>query len=175
MASFFSHPALPVAMLLSRKEKFLSRKLFFLCVILTCLPDADVIAFRFGIPYSSQWGHRGFTHSIVFALFTAIICMLFSGKLGASKKLTFFATLVSTLSHTMFDALTNGGLGVAVFWPFDHSRYFFPFHPVEVSPIGVKGFISVRGLVVLVSEFIWIWTPCLILSALVRKLFTRHT
>ena len=23
------------------------------------LPDADVLAFRFGIPYESVWGHRG--------------------------------------------------------------------------------------------------------------------
>jgi inner membrane protein len=175
VASFFSHPAFPVALLLSRKEKFLSRKLFFLCVILTCLPDADVIAFRFGIPYSSQWGHRGFTHSIAFSLLTALVCMLFSEKLGNSKKTVFFAAFLSVLSHSIFDAFTNGGLGVAFLWPMDHSRYFFPWHPMEVSPIGVKGFLSRRGLVVLLSEFIWIWIPCLSLSVLLRKVFTRHT
>lgn len=175
MASFFSHPAFPVALLISRKKKFLTKKLFFLCVILTCLPDVDVIAFRFGIPYSSQWGHRGFTHSIVFSLLIGVICMLFSKKLEADKKVVFLTTFLSTLSHTAFDALTNGGLGVAVFWPFDHTRYFFPFHPVEVSPIGVKGFLSVRGLIVVLSEIIWIWIPSLSLSVLIRKLFTRHT
>lgn len=175
MASFFSHPAFPVALLISRKKKFLTKKLFFLCVILTCFPDADVIAFRFGIPYSSQWGHRGFTHSIVFAIITGLICVLFSKKLGTSKKTVFFTTFLSMLSHTLFDALTNGGLGVALFWPFDQSRYFFPFHPVEVSPIGVKGFLSMRGLAVVLSEIMWIWLPCLSLSVLVRKLFTRHT
>lgn len=175
MASFFSHPAFPVALLISRKKKFLTKKLFFLCVFLTCLPDSDVIAFRFGIPYSSQWGHRGFTHSISFAVLAGLICMLFSHKLGSSKKTVFFTTFLSTLSHTLFDALTNGGLGVALFWPFDHSRYFFPFHPVEVSPIGVKGFLSMRGLVVVLSEIMWIWLPCISLSILIRKLFTRHT
>lgn len=175
MASFFSHPAFPVALLISRKKKSLTKKLFFLCVILTCLPDADVIAFRFGIPYSSQWGHRGFTHSIVFAIVTGLVCMLFSKKLGADKKTVFVTTFLSTLSHTVFDALTNGGLGVAVFWPFDHGRYFFPFRPVEVSPIGVRGFLSIRGLIVVLSEIIWIWLPCLSLSFLIRKFFTRHT
>lgn len=175
MASFFSHPAFPVAILISRPEKFLTKKLFWLCFILTCLPDADVIAFRFGIPYNSQWGHRGFTHSIVFALVTGIVCMLFSKRLDSTKKIVFFTTFLSTLSHTLFDALTNGGLGVALFWPFDQTRYFFPFHPVEVSPIGVKGFLSVRGLVVVLSEIIWIWIPCLILSFSLRKIFTRHT
>jgi len=175
MASFFSHPAFPVAMLISRPGKFLSRKLSWLCFILTCLPDADVISFRFGIPYSSQWGHRGFTHSIVFALITGILCTFFSNQLSSTKRIVFTTTFLSTLSHTVFDALTNGGLGVAVFWPFDHTRYFFPFHPVEVSPIGVKGFLSIRGLIVVVSEIIWIWFPCLILSFSVRKIFTRHT
>jgi inner membrane protein len=174
MASFFSHPAFPVAMIVAKKN-LLSKRLFWLCIMLTCLPDADVIAFRFGIPYASQWGHRGFTHSITFAVFTAFVCMLFSKKLGSSKKVVFFTTLLSTLSHTVFDALTNGGLGVAVFWPFDHGRYFFPFHPVQVSPIGIKGFLSIRGIVVVLSEIIWIWAPCMFLSYLLRKIFTRHT
>lgn len=174
MASFFSHPAFPVALIVA-KRNLLSKKLFWLCVILTCLPDVDVISFRFGIPYHSQWGHRGFTHSITFAVFIGLVSMLFSKKLEGSKKLVFCVTFLSTLSHTFFDALTNGGLGVAVFWPFDHSRYFLPVTPVEVSPIGVRGFLSFRGFIVVLSEIIWIWIPSMILSFSLRKIFTRHT
>ena len=33
---------------------------------LALLPDADVIAFKLGIPYSAPWGHRGATHSLLF-------------------------------------------------------------------------------------------------------------
>ncbi len=174
MASFFSHPAFPVALLISKARPFISRKLFILCILLTLMPDVDVIAFRFGIPYASQWGHRGFTHSIVFAFFTGLVCTLFSKKLDSTWKIVFLATFTSTFSHSVFDALTNGGLGVAFFWPFTAERYFFPFHPVEVSPIGVRGFLSLRGLVVVFSEILWIWTPCLILSFFIRIIQKRH-
>src|SRR5260370_19911109 len=37
------------------------------------LPDVDVAGFGLGIPYGSLFGHRGFTHSIVFALLVAAI------------------------------------------------------------------------------------------------------
>lgn len=174
MASFFTHPVFPVALLISKARPFISKKLFILCVLLTLIPDADVIAFRFGIPYASQWGHRGFTHSIVFALLTGVICTFFARKLDSTKGIVFLTAFLSTLSHSVLDAMTNGGLGVAIFWPLNSERYFFPFHPVEVSPIGVKGFLSLRGLVVVFSEIIWIWTPCLILSFLVRTLQKRH-
>jgi inner membrane protein len=35
---------------------------------LSFLPDADVIGFLFGIRYADEWGHRGASHSIVFAM-----------------------------------------------------------------------------------------------------------
>lgn len=173
MASFFSHPAFPVALLMTRTKPFLSKKLFVLCILLTLLPDADVIAFKFGIPYESQWGHRGFTHSITFAILIGLICMPFSKKLDGKLWIVFFTTSLSIISHIVFDALTNGGLGVAAFWPITDERYFFPFRPVQVSPIGVRGFLSLRGIIVVLSEIIWIWIPCLILSFAIRKKLTR--
>lgn len=175
MASFFSHPAFPVAAFLSKGKGRFSRKLLWYCCFLTLLPDADVIAFKFGIPYHSQWGHRGFTHSIVFALLIGLMSLPFSKKLQAKRWTVFWMSILSTLSHAVFDAITNGGLGVAFLWPFDHERYFFPFRPVEVSPIGVLGFLSFRGIVVVLSEILWIWLPCLLLSRLLRKVITRHT
>ena len=35
------------------------------------LPDADVVAFSFGVPYDSILGHRGLTHSIAAAALLA--------------------------------------------------------------------------------------------------------
>lgn len=174
MASFFSHPAFPVGVALSKVSGNFSRPLLILCCLLTLLPDADVISFKFGIPYGSQWGHRGFTHSITFALLMGVLFTPFARKLRSKPLVVFFSTFLSTLSHSVFDALTDGGLGVAFFWPLDHERYFFPFRPVEVSPIGVRGFLSFRGLVVVGSEILWIWLPSLFLSFIVRKEMTRQ-
>ena len=72
----------------------------------------------------------------------------------------------STLSHGLLDMLTNGGLGVALFAPFDNGRYFFPYRPVEVSPLGVTNFFSRRGLHVLTSERQWVWLPSVVVSLL---------
>lgn len=40
------------------------------------LPNADTIAFKFGIPYHHILGHRGITHSIVFAAILAFVAAL---------------------------------------------------------------------------------------------------
>ena len=65
-----------------------------------------------------------------------------------------------TLSHGVLDAATNGGLGIAFFSPLSNSRYFWPWRPIAVSPIGIR-FFSGRGLAVISSELRWIWAPCL--------------
>ena len=177
MASFFSHPAFPVALLVSKTGNQISKKLFVVSCFLTLLPDADVIAFRFGIPYQSQWGHRGFTHSIAFALIVGLLCTFFSRYFQNKKTTVFWWTFLSLLSHSFFDALTNGGLGVAVFWPITSERFFLPWQVVEVSPIGVRGFLSMRGVQVILSEIVWIWLPCVALSVGFRtfKKFSKTT
>jgi inner membrane protein len=58
--------------------------------------------------------------------------------------------------------LTNGGLGVAVFAPFSNHRYFFPWHPIQVSPIGIHHFFSEWGLRVLLSELLYVFIPGLV-------------
>ena len=127
------------------------------------LPDCDVIGFALGIQYGDLLGHRGFTHSLLFALLWSVAVMSFEfrelPKLSKpwSNLLAFF--VVVTASHGVLDALTNGGLGVAFFSPFVPTRYFFDWHPVQVSPISAAGFFSRWGGSVLLSEFKYIWLP----------------
>lgn len=40
------------------------------------LPDADVLSFKFGVAYGNVFGHRGFTHSLVFAFVVPLLCVL---------------------------------------------------------------------------------------------------
>jgi len=65
----------------------------------------------------------------------------------------------------VLDAMTDGGLGIAFFSPFHTARYFFPFTPIAVSPIGAH-FFSERGLSVLLSEFRWVWFPSIVFAVL---------
>ena len=53
---------------------------------------------------------------------------------------------MSCASHALLDAMTNGGLGVAVYWPFSLKRIFLPFKPIQVSPIGISNFFTEWGV-----------------------------
>lgn len=127
------------------------------------IPDGDVVGLAFGIRFGSMFGHRGFTHSIMFALiFGGIIAFIADRFLqtGISFIKLFVYFSLATFSHPLLDMLTNGGSGVALFAPFSNERYFFPWRPVEVSPIGM-GFFSDRDWTVIASEFVWIWLPAI--------------
>jgi inner membrane protein len=89
-----------------------------------------------------------------------------SGAGSVSRGQLWLYLFLATASHGVLDALTNGGLGVAFFAPFDNARYFFPFTPIEVSPISVRAFFTARGARVLASEFVWVWLPSMLFAAL---------
>ncbi|MDH5415167.1 MAG: metal-dependent hydrolase, partial [Flavobacteriaceae bacterium] len=136
-----------------RKQNRLALRL---CILGSILPDFDVVGFAFGISYGDMLGHRGFTHSIIFAVFFAAICIFYFQREALKTKLKFFLLFfTSIMSHGIFDMLTNGGLGVGLFIPFSPKRYFFSFTPLEVSPIG-RNFFSDRGLVVMQNEFLYV-------------------
>jgi inner membrane protein len=118
------------------------------------LPDIDVLGLGLGIPYDDLFGHRGFTHSLLFAAVVALcVTSLLRNKFHVRDLLQVFVCIfAATASHGVLDALTNGGLGVAFFAPFDRARYFFPVRPIMVSPIGVTAFLTQRGASVLASE-----------------------
>lgn len=135
-------------------------------IVGTMIPDADVAAFAFGIPYEHTFGHRGFSHSIVFALlFASLATLIVRGRFAA-----FAYIFICTMSHGVLDALTDGGLGIAFFSPFSNERYFFPWTPIRVSPIGPR-FFSARGLETLVSEVVWVWVPCAVIALLGKYVF----
>jgi inner membrane protein len=174
MASVFTHAFFSFALgkIFSSKKQSLS--FWLLAVYCSILPDGDVIAFYFDIPYGHPFGHRGFTHSIFFAagLGILVVLLFFRHVPRFSShwwRYTIFFFLV-TLSHGVFDAMTNGGLGIAFFSPFSNERYFFPWRPLEVSPIGglTQFFTTQEGWRVVRSELVWIWLPAMALVALSR-------
>jgi len=161
MASAFSHAIVALAMGKAFQSKELSWRELFLGALCSVVPDLDVIGFPFGIQYGDVWGHRGLTHSVVFAALLAgsLVALWYRSKPAVAMTGLFLYFFLCTASHGVLDAMTNGGLGVAFFSPFDKSRYFFPVRPVLVSPIGVSEFFSAYGVRILASEAIWIWLP----------------
>ena len=128
------------------------------------LPDLDVIGFFLGIPYEHPLGHRGLSHSIPFAAAVSLglLQIAFRDVSRVERRRLGWFFFLAMSSHGLLDAMTNGGLGVAFFAPFDNTRYFFPFRPIEVSPLEPHRFLTPRGLTVLTTELVWVGIPALL-------------
>jgi inner membrane protein len=151
---------------------------------LSLLPDADVIGFALGIEYGDPWGHRGATHSLTLALAIATALGLAAPRFRFPR---FHPTALETarqaprlriwaiagvvlVSHGLLDTLTDGGLGCALLWPFDLTRYFAPWRPIPVAPIGLD-FLSPSGLFVALTELV-LFAPLIVFALRLSHLNT---
>lgn len=184
MPSIITHAAVPLALWCAADRGRIPPRLLGAGVIAAMLPDADVLAFALHIPYADAFGHRGASHSLLFALVLAVLAAVlaffgsrrpWSAPLSSGSRQPRLApttakpTLASTVqaaafvfvcaaSHPLLDALTSGGLGVALAWPWSEHRFFAPWRPIRVSPFAPQ-FFSARGLATLLSELRWVWLP----------------
>ncbi len=165
MASVVSHPAIVLALAPWRSD-MPSRRLVLWGVALSVAPDLDVIGFWLGVPYDSPFGHRGLTHSLFFALVLAAIVTAAVFRRSPSPIGVLAFLFLCAASHGLFDAMTDGGRGIALLAPFDGNRYFLPWRPIRVSPIGIGRFLGPRGLAILESELVAMWIPCAAVGAL---------
>ena len=196
MPSIITHAAVPLALWCAADRGRIPPRLLGAGVIAAVLPDADVLAFALHIPYADAFGHRGASHSLLFALVLAVLAavLAFFGsrrpwsappcqpslaspghaypsvgrgrpwsaglcqpRLASTVQAAAFV-FVCAASHPLLDALTSGGLGVALAWPWSEHRFFAPWRPIRVSPFAPQ-FFSARGLATLLSELRWVWLP----------------
>jgi inner membrane protein len=165
MPTIFTHAAAAAAIGAAFQTPKSSWKFWFLGVLCGIIPDFDVIGFRFGVQYGDFLGHRGFSHSIVFAIILAGIFSVLAfpeESWGFKRWMLFGYFFLATISHALLDMLTSGGLGVAIFAPFDNTRYFFPSTPIRVAPFSARALLTERGFAVLKSEFFWVWIPAIV-------------
>jgi len=118
--------------------------------LLAVAPDLDTYAMRiFDIPYRSFWGHRGFFHS---PFFLSVFCAALAALVAHRQGLRAWAWLTvvwagCAITHPLLDMLTDGGSGVMALYPFSSARYFFPWHPIHVSPLGIARFFPRAGYI----------------------------
>ncbi len=162
MPAIFSHAAVGAAVAkLLPGDKVESRRTAIACALLAVVPDFDGLLFG-RIPYGHLFGHRGITHSLLFAAMCGVITTWFFARHGWVKRgavwryVSLFAAV--TASPGVLDAFTSGGLGVAFFAPFDSTRYFSPHRPIPVSPMPLRALFSARGARVAIGELILLWT-----------------
>jgi inner membrane protein len=128
-------------------------RLMAVLVFLSVAPDLDVLAFAYGIPYEAEFGHRGASHSIFVALLVGGLCSLGAREWHMSRLRMFLVASAVVASHGVLDTLTNGGLGIALAWPFSDHRFFACWRPIPVSPMG-SALVSEYGQRVLLFETI---------------------
>src|SRR5215207_7843556 len=96
MASAFTHAFFAAAMGGAYARGRVPARFWVLSALCAVLPDADVLAFAFGVPYGSMFGHRGFTHSLVFA-----------ALLGVAVAAVFFRDAPNGAAHALFFSLAT--------------------------------------------------------------------
>ena len=164
MPSFISHAVAGTGIAAPFYREGVPTRLLVVGAAFAAMPDLDAIGFWFGVPPEGLLGHRGITHSLCFAAVLATTTVLLcyrkgAGPLGAGTVWLFLA--LATASHGLLDTLTDGGRGVELLAPFSDQRFFAPFRPIAVSPIGFHGVLSLRGLRIAASEFLVIGLPAI--------------
>jgi len=164
MPTVFSHAAIGfIAAKGAAEATAPNTRILIASMALAAFPDVDGLFFG-AIPYSHPFGHRGFTHSLFFAALIGLLAAFLFSKAGwapahSFRSLAILFSLV-TASHGFFDAMTNGGLGIAFFAPFTNDRYFLPWRPIPVAPMSLGGLLNPRSSRVIraEAELLWIFT-----------------
>ena len=160
MASAFTHAIAGLAIGTAFRRPEQRTRFWTLGALGAVIPDVDGIGFWLGVPYDSALGHRGFTHSLIFAALYASICLLaFRSSSPAERRRLWLYFFLATASHGVLDAMTSGGGGVAFFAPIVNDRFLLPWRPILISPMNPRRFFTERGLAILSNEFVWVWIP----------------
>lgn len=162
MPTIISHAVVPLALGVGLGGKTISRRLLVAGAVAAMLPDADVLGFHFHVAYGNSAGHRGMTHSLAFALLLGLIALMAAKWLHSKRSTAMLFVAGSAASHGLLDMLTNGGLGVAYFWPFTDRRFFLPWQLIDVSPFGLHILSDQRAVSIISSELLWVWLPSIL-------------
>jgi inner membrane protein len=142
------------------------RRLWFLSLVCSALPDIDGVISRlasrlFGLQLTGMWwAHRGFSHSVLFALIIGVLAGIVARKIMRFEKPTWLLALyffAVVMSHGLIDGTTYGGEGVMFFAPFETDRYLFLFTPVPT--LNARQWLGSQGLMTFAKEMLWIWLP----------------
>jgi inner membrane protein len=174
--TIITHSLVGAAIAAAGQPRPISGRLCASAAVCAALPDVDVVAFAMNVSYGNLMGHRGLSHSLVAAAALATVATVGTRGAGVSRGRAWTVLFLATASHGLLDMCTDGGRGVAILSPWDTTRYFFPWRPIAVSPIGGQ-FFSPRGLTVLFSEIRWVWGPAataLAVAWLIRGRWARE-
>ncbi|MEO8199236.1 MAG: metal-dependent hydrolase [Gemmatimonadota bacterium] len=121
--------------------------------LLALAPDLDLTTALFGVPRGtgSPLDHRGFTHSVFFALaIGGIVGALVKGS-PMRRYFTGLWAFVALASHGLLDTMSRLGNGPMLFWPFSNAFYEFPLRPIP-GVLTAQHYLTVQAIPTLVVE-----------------------
>jgi inner membrane protein len=129
---------------------------------LPILPDFDVFT---GLGEQSMLGHRGLTHSLLFAaaagLLTAALTFRYLRAPFWPLAGLFFAV---TASHGVLDAFNSAGAGIPFLWP--HPHRFGPYGPIHYPDVALE-LPDPRHSLGVRDELRYVWPPTFLVIGLV--------
>jgi len=167
MPTILTHVAVPVAATVALGWRRIPRGALLAGMVAAVAPDADGIAFKLGMAYGGLAGHRGFTHTLLFALLLGLAGYALAPRWHMRRWAGYAWIALCTLSHPLLDMMTNAGAGIVLLWPLDSAHHFFAWRPIEASPISPRRFLSWRGVQVLRNEAALVWAPLMATALLV--------
>ncbi len=112
-------------------------------------------------------GHRGFTHSLIFA---GVLAAATAGLTFRRFRFRFWPLagilFAITASHAVLDVFTDGGFGIPLFWPLSDHR-FGPCGPIHVADLGFA-FPNPWTSRAIRTELLYVWLPLAVILAIVR-------
>jgi inner membrane protein len=126
------------------------------------LANAADLDFIFVFLFQSKSWHRGFTHSILFALLVCSIFLLVAGKRHFRAALAYG---LAYSSHFILDYVTTKNGGVELFWFFSSEMWKLGWFALSESPSKMSIYEIFQAIVIEILLF----TPLLALTIYLRK------
>jgi inner membrane protein len=119
--------------------------------VLAALPDLDILLVALGASDGGPIGHRGASHSLAMACLIGVMAAMAARRFGWPPLRTALAAAAAVASHTVLDALGEGGKGLPLLWPLSDHRFHSPWRLFPDAPRGMK-LLSRPGLAELATE-----------------------
>jgi inner membrane protein len=131
-------------------------------------PDLDWFVAFVNVHKNPLFNHRGAAHSLFAALLIAAAVLVFGFPKAHRRGRIWLCLTLAAVSHGLLDACTSGGVGVALFLPFSHSRWACVWQPIQVAPLPLSAEHTYLFLGSLWDEAFWIGLPILGVLAYAR-------
>ena len=130
---------------------------------LALAPDLDLVTSAFGVPSNTPLDHRGFTHSLPFAMGLGLLVSLALHRRGRGL-LAGLLTFGALSSHGFLDSMSERGGGPMLLWPLTTEGYEFLWRPIP-GVLTASHYLTMEAIPTLVQEFL-LFLPFTIFAAL---------